>query len=104
MILGAYSTLVDRGDDTSIAGVVESGYGSLRRGSGGRRRDPLVVHVDQDRADHSNDVGGVGADSDDRLRCLIFLLTRSRGLVDRILRQCARGKPAKVSTSVLASS
>lgn len=65
--------------------------------------DPLVVQVDEHRANES-DGGGIGEDSDERARRLTSLSTRSSGLVDQTLRQCSRGDLANAVTSAFASS
>lgn len=60
--------------------------------------------VGQDGPDEADDGGLVREDPTTRERRLISLLSRSRGLVDQILRQCSRGNAAKARTSALASS
>jgi len=65
------------------------------------------VEYQQDRSDEADDGDVVREDPDipsTRERRLISLLIRSMGLVDQILRQCARGNAAKASTSAFAVS
>ena len=94
---------LDRGDDTSIAVGVEQRHGSFGEVAAFAGL-PLVVHVGEHAPTRRMTAASLGKIPTTRERRLISLLTRSSGLVDQILRQCARGKPVNARTSALASS
>ena len=52
----------------------------------------LVVGLGEDRSSEAGQGGGVGEGADDVVCRLIFLLSRSDGLVDRIFFQCGTGR------------
>ena len=79
----------DCGDCSSITAGVELGHGGF--GEVAAVGDlPFVVHVGQHSADEADGGGLVGEDPDHPGAALISLLTRSRGLVDQILREGKR--------------
>ena len=103
-VLGALRAALDGGVLTSIHGGVEQRHGFFGEVAA-IAGDPFVVHVDEDRADESDDGCGVGEDADDAASALDLLVDPlDSGLVDQILRQWALGKAVKARTSAFASS
>ena len=65
---------------------------------------PLVVLLEQERADEPDDRGSLGKMPTTSVRRLISALSLSSGLVEAICLRCARGKSMNASTSFSASS
>jgi hypothetical protein len=81
--LGALLAAVDDGVFTSIHGGVEQRHGFLGEVAA-IAGDPLVVHVDEHRADEPDDGCGVGEDADDAASALDLFVDRSMVIWSRV--------------------